>query len=129
MRIAISTDSGYVSPHFGRCPEFTIVDIEGNTVVRREVVKNPGHAPGVIPKFLHSMGAEWIVCGGMGRRAKEFFEEFGIHTVVGVEGNIDKVIEKILEGTLEGGESLCEHGRGKGSGLGNNECDHHNGEH
>jgi len=27
MKIAISTDSGFVSEHFGRCPSFTIVEI------------------------------------------------------------------------------------------------------
>ena len=34
MRIAISTDGSSVSGHFGRCPSFTIVDIEdGNWIV------------------------------------------------------------------------------------------------
>ena len=26
MKVAISTDNGYVSAHFGRCPEFTILE-------------------------------------------------------------------------------------------------------
>jgi len=28
MKIAISTDAGFVSAHFGRCPSFTIAEIE-----------------------------------------------------------------------------------------------------
>ncbi len=125
MRVAISTDTGYVSAHFGRCPEFTIVDIKENEVVRKEVVKNPGHAPGVIPQFLHDRGVEYIICGGMGTRAKSFFEDFGVQTIVGVEGKVDNVIEEILKGTLKGKESLCEHGKTKGYGVGRGECDHH----
>ena len=126
MRVAISTDSGYVSAHFGRCPLFTIVDIENDKIVNKKFVDNPGHQPGAIPKFLHDNGAECIVCGGMGPRAQGIFEEFGIQTIVGVDGKVDEVIDRILKGTLEGGESLCEHGAGKGYGLDKDECDHHN---
>jgi len=128
LRIAISTDNGRVSAHFGRCPSFTIVDIENNKIVNKKFVDNPGHQPGVIPKFLHDRGAECIICGGMGQRAQGIFEEFGIQTIVGVDGKVDEVIDRILKGTLEGGESLCEHGAGKGYGLDKEECDHHNSE-
>ncbi|MGB3112619.1 MAG: NifB/NifX family molybdenum-iron cluster-binding protein, partial [Candidatus Omnitrophota bacterium] len=41
MRIAISTDGGSVSPHFGRCPSFTIVDFEDGTMIKKEVIDNP----------------------------------------------------------------------------------------
>ncbi|MBP7089195.1 MAG: dinitrogenase iron-molybdenum cofactor, partial [Candidatus Omnitrophica bacterium] len=49
MRIAISTDGDLVSAHFGRCPFFTIIDIEGNKITQRRDVRNPGHQPGAIP--------------------------------------------------------------------------------
>lgn len=126
MKIAISTDDDFVSPHFGRCPLFTIVDIEDGKVVKREAVENPGHQPGNIPQFLHQQGAECIICGGMGARAQGFFDELGIKTVVGVSGKISEAIEKLLKGTLEGAESLCKPGLGKGYGLDKSECDHPN---
>ena len=124
MRIAISTDGDFVSAHFGRCPSFTLVDIESNTVKRKEVIDNPGHQPGLIPQFLHSRGVECIIAGGMGIRATGFFNEFGIQTIVGVSGKVDEVVEKITKGTLEGGESLCKPGAGRGYGLDKTECDH-----
>ena len=43
MRIAVSTDGDQVSAHFGRCPSFTIVEIEDGKVSKKEVVDNPGH--------------------------------------------------------------------------------------
>ncbi|MBU1147322.1 MAG: dinitrogenase iron-molybdenum cofactor, partial [Candidatus Omnitrophica bacterium] len=52
MKIAISTDGDLVSEHFGRCPTFTIVDIEDSEVKNKELVSNPGHQPGAIPQFL-----------------------------------------------------------------------------
>ncbi|MGB2705850.1 MAG: NifB/NifX family molybdenum-iron cluster-binding protein, partial [Candidatus Omnitrophota bacterium] len=38
MKIAISTDGEFVSPHFGRCPDFTILDIENGKLVKKEIV-------------------------------------------------------------------------------------------
>lgn len=124
MRVAISTEGDFVSAHFGRCPTFTIVDIEDGKVTKRTKIANPGHQPGFIPQFLHEKGVECIVCGGMGERAKAFFQEYGIQTIVGVTEKIDEVIEKLLKGTLKGGESLCKPRTGKGYGLDKTECDH-----
>lgn len=118
MKIAISTDNGHVSAHFGRAPEFTFVTIEDNEVVDKEVLSNPGHSVGSIPKFVNEQGASVMIAGGMGRRAVGFFDKFGIDTVVGVQGPIDEVIDKVLNGTLEGGESLCKPGAGKKEGYG-----------
>jgi len=124
MRIAISTDGDFVSAHFGRCPHFTIVDIEDNKVVKKEVVANPGHMPGAIPQFLHKKGVEVIIAGGMGMRATGFFDKLGIKAIVGISGKIDETIEQLIKGTLRGGESLCKPGSGKGYGIEKTECDH-----
>jgi len=129
MRIAISTDNGSVSAHFGRCPSFTIVDIEDGKVTAKEEISNPGHEPGFLPKFLHDKGVNYIVAGGMGQRAVQLFSEQGIEKIVGVSGQIDDVIEKMAKGTLEGGESLCAPGAGKGYGVDKTECDHPNEKH
>jgi predicted Fe-Mo cluster-binding NifX family protein len=109
LRIAIATEGDSVSQHFGRCSSYTIVDIEGNKVVSRKVIYNPGHQPGFLPKFLKEHGAECIIAGGMGARAQSLFAEAGIKTVLGITGRIDDVIKQLLDGTLKGGESLCEH--------------------
>jgi predicted Fe-Mo cluster-binding NifX family protein len=60
----------------------------------------------------------------MGQRAVQLFAEQGIQKVVGISGKVDEVIEKIAKGNLEGGESLCAPGAGKGYGLDKTECDH-----
>lgn len=124
MKVAISTDGGQVSAHFGRCPEFTIIDIKGGRIVNKEVVPNPGHSPGLIPDFIAKQGAQAIVCGGMGHRAQGFFGQMDIETIMGVTGSIEDVIQKLVDGTLEGGESLCTPGDGKGYGVEKTECDH-----
>ena len=131
MIVAISTDSGRVSAHFGRAPEFTFITIEDNKVVKKEIVPNPGHTVGSIPQLVNQHGAKYMIAGGMGRRAEAFFNQYGIEVIVGVQGSIDEVIKKIIDGTLEGGESLCAPGGGKGYGVekihteSDDEHDHH----
>lgn len=124
MRVAISTDGDYVSAHFGRCPSFTIVDIEDGRIKNKGLLNNPGHQPHFLPKFLHQKGVECIVAGGMGVRAQEMFYEAGIQTILGVQGKVDEVIKQLRKGTLKGGESLCKPGSGKGYGLDKAVCDH-----
>lgn len=129
MKISVSTDNGMVSEHFGRCPEFSIIEIADGKLKSRTSVANPGHEPGFLPKFLHDRGVSCIVAGGMGQRAQMLFAEQGINTIVGITGSVENVIKELLAGTLKGGESLCSPGAGKGYGVEKTECDHaHEGE-
>jgi len=124
VRIAISTDGKFVSEHFGRCPSFTVLDVEDGKVANTIVLENPGHQPGAIPTYLQQKGVNCIVAGGMGMRARGFFDEAGIQAILGVTGKIDDVVQALLSRTLEGGESLCKPGAGKGYGLDKAVCDH-----
>lgn len=124
MKVAISTDGEFVSAHFGRCPSFTIIDIDNGKLLNRQTIDNPGHQPGFLPQFLRERGVDCIVCGGMGQRAKMLLDQAGIMTIVGVSGSIDEAVSQLLKGTLVGGESLCRSGLGKGYGLDKTSCDH-----
>jgi predicted Fe-Mo cluster-binding NifX family protein len=110
MKIAISTDGGSVSAHFGRCPSYTLVDIADGKVLKREVIPNPGHSPGFLPGYLAQRGVETIIAGGMGPRAQDLFAERGIRTLIGIQGPIDEVIDLFLQGRLQPGQDLCDHG-------------------
>jgi len=124
MRIAIPSEGQMVSAHFGRCPEFTLVDVEDRQVKNRRTIKNPGHVPGFLPKFLKEQQADCIVSAGMGMRARELFAQEGIEVLLGVEGPVDEVVQRLCDGTLESGESLCQPGGGKGYGMDKTECTH-----
>lgn len=116
-KAAISTDTGMVSEHFGRCPEFTIIEFEAGELKKKETIANPGHHPGYLPEFLKKMGVGYIVAGGMGMRAQNLFNAAGIEIIVGISGSIDEVVRKILDGSLAGGASLCSPGKGKSYGI------------
>jgi len=117
MKIAISRDSGKVSEHFGRCPEFTIVEIEDNKIKNKKVIENPGHMTGFLPKFLKEQGVSCVIAGGAGFRAQELFEQFRINLITGVKGDINNVIKDFIKGKIKQGNDFCSPGKGKGYGV------------
>ena len=110
MKVALACNGPQVAPHFGRCEGYEIAEIVDGEVMQRETVANPGHEPGALPKMLNEMGVGCIVAGGMGPRAQQFFDEFGIQTITGVSGSLNEVIEALAWGRLTtDGSNPCHH--------------------
>ncbi|HOG48274.1 MAG TPA: NifB/NifX family molybdenum-iron cluster-binding protein [Anaerolineae bacterium] len=127
MRIAVSVEDergldAAVSPHFGRCPYYALVDVEGREVKALRTVANPfygNHQPGQVPGFIHQQGADVMLTGGMGGRAVAFFEQFGIEPVTGASGTVRCALEAYLGGQLHGAapcHESVEHGHGHAAG-------------
>ena len=123
MRIAVSADSkngldSVVSPHFGRCPYFVLVDLDDHDVREVREVDNPyygHHQPGQVPALINSLGANVMLTGGMGGRAIMFFQEFGIEGVTGAYGTVRQSVERYMGGQLKGAapcKESEEHGHG-----------------
>jgi predicted Fe-Mo cluster-binding NifX family protein len=116
MRIAISADNSaeldsIVSPHFGRCPYYLFVTLDGDQVQGLQAVENPyygRHEPGQVPHFIHSQGADVMLSGGMGRRAITFFQQYGIQAVTGASGTVRHALAQYLSGMLQGAAPCAE---------------------
>ena len=116
MRVAISTDDSngldsVVSPHFGRCPYYVLVDLDGREVSQVSAVENPyygHHQPGQVPGFIDSQGVDVMLAGGMGRRAISIFQQYGIQAVTGAAGSVRHALEQYLGGTLQGAQPCRE---------------------
>jgi len=110
MRVAISADDNkgldsVVSPHFGRCPYYVLVDLEDREVRQVSAVENPyygNHQPGQVPAFIEHLGANVMLAGGMGRRAIDLFRQCGIEPVTGASGTVRHALEQYLGGALQG---------------------------
>lgn len=109
MRYAIAAEGTQVAAHFGRCPEYLLVDIEDGKVTGRTVLVNPGHEPGLLPRLLAQNGVEVVVAGGAGPRAIGLLAEMGITACLGASGPIQAAVAALQAGTLQSGESACEH--------------------
>jgi len=121
MRIAVSVETNnelesIVAHHFGRCPFFAIVDLEGRDFKSVQVIDNPfynGHQPGQVPGFINEQKANVMLSGGMGGRAIQFFEQFGIEAATGATGTVRQSLEQYLGGELTGAapcKESVEHG-------------------
>lgn len=111
-KIAVPSNGGNVAAHFGRCPEYTIFGVDGGKIINKEIINNPGHTPGFLPRYLHDLGIDCILAGGMGRRAKDLFDEAGIEVVTGVTGSVEEGVKLYLDGKLDTEEDICDHGDG-----------------
>ena len=112
MRVAVSVyDSNgldsVVSPHFGRCPYYVLVDLDGQEVKQVKAVTNPNygrHAPGTVPAFIQEQGADVMLAGGMGRQAIALFQQYGIRAASGAMGSVRHALERHLAEELQGAE-------------------------
>jgi len=121
MRIAVSVETNnelesVVAHHFGRCPFFAIVDLEDRDVKAVQVIDNPfynGHQPGQVPGFINEQKANVMLSGGMGGRAIQFFQQFGIEAATGASGTVRQALERYFGGELTGAapcKESVEHG-------------------
>ena len=110
MRIAIPLAEGKLAMHFGHCEKFGIYDVENGKIINKQVITPPPHEPGIIPRFLHQNKVNKIIAGGMGQRAIQFFNDYGIEVIIGAPSKEpEKLIEEYLNGTLQLGENVCSH--------------------
>jgi predicted Fe-Mo cluster-binding NifX family protein len=81
--------------------------MENHEIVKSKTVPNPGHKPGFLPRFLHDLGVNTIISGGMGSAAVAIFNENDIEVIVGVTGSAKKAVEDYMDGSLKSTGSVC----------------------
>ncbi len=112
MKVAIPLARGKLSLHFGHCEEFALIDVDPQTkeIASTERLPAPDHQPGLLPRWLNEHGADVIIAGGMGMRARTLFAQHGIRVVIGAEEEEpEAIVRAFLEGTLETGANICDH--------------------
>jgi predicted Fe-Mo cluster-binding NifX family protein len=118
MKIALATDDNMgldaiLSHHFGRCPYYVVVDVEGKEVKDVNSVKNPFYEShgqtGEVPTFIHSLGADVIIAGGMGPKAIGFFQQLGIQAITGASGMVRSVINSYMSGQIDDAVPCSDH--------------------
>ncbi len=110
MKIAIPTNGNEISPHFGRCPVFTLITVEDGKIKERERITTQGfqHQHEEFASFLKEKGVEYIITGGIGSRARMALEGMGFEIISGVEGEIDEAVKALLQGTLKTQSNPCD---------------------
>jgi Mrp family chromosome partitioning ATPase/predicted Fe-Mo cluster-binding NifX family protein len=108
--IAIPLAEGKLCSHFGHCEQFALVETESGKIKGKMMHTPPPHEPGVLPKWLHELGAQVIIAGGMGSSAQRLFVENGIKVITGAPMDPPELlVNRYLEGILMTGENVCDH--------------------
>jgi len=112
MRYAIPVSAGVLSPHFGHCEQFALIDADENkkSILKKEMVAAPPHQPGLLPPWLAGQGVQVVIAGGMGANAIALFQQNGINVLLGAPSNTpEKVVSDYLQGRLVTGDNRCDH--------------------
>ena len=110
MKFAIPLAEGKLTAHFGHCQEFALVEVEDNQIKNKETRVPPPHEPGVLPKWLHDLGTNVIIAGGMGARALDLFAQNNIKVIVGASAlTPEELVKLYLDKTLQTGANVCDH--------------------
>jgi ATP-binding protein involved in chromosome partitioning len=112
MKYAVPVSGGMVSPHFGHCEQFALIDVDEakKQILKKELVNSPGHEPGLLPQWLAERGVSLVIAGGMGSRAQGLFQQNRIGVITGiVESDPEKAVLSYLNDVLATGANICDH--------------------
>lgn len=110
MKFAIPLAEGKLTAHFGHCQEFAVVEVEDHEIKNKKILVPPPHEPGVLPKWLHGLGTNVIIAGGMGARALDLFAQNGITVLTGAPSlTPEELVKQYLDNTLQIGANVCDH--------------------
>lgn len=107
---AVPMADGKLCSHFGHCEQFALIETESGRIKGKTLHTPPPHEPGVLPKWLHEMGANIIIAGGMGSRAQQLFSESGVKVVTGAPADSpESLVNQYLTDSLVTGGNVCDH--------------------
>ena len=127
MRYAITMENNMVFQHFGKCPSFLLVDLEGKEIKSKQILSSGGSGHGALADLLASANVSVLICGGIGQGARNALAEKGISIIAGQSGNVDLILDQLKNDTLKDDPSgSCNHHHEDGHDCGSHEggCHH-----
>jgi Mrp family chromosome partitioning ATPase/predicted Fe-Mo cluster-binding NifX family protein len=110
IKFAIPVADGKLCSHFGHCDQFALIETEDGKIRDKSMLTPPPHEPGVLPRWLHELGANIIIAGGMGARAQDLFNQNGIKVITGAPMDPpESLVDQYLADILVTGENICDH--------------------
>lgn len=126
MKIAVTYENGQVFGHFGHCRQFLVAEVENGQVIRSEVVPVLGSGHSALAGFLHGLGAEKLICGGIGAGARTALAQAGIELYPGVSGDALVAVQQLAAGNLTfDPDTTCSHHHEEGHTCGEHDCGEH----
>ena len=129
MKVAVTYENGQVFQHFGHTSCFKVYEIENGQVVKSGLAVTGGQGHGALAGVLRRLGADALICGGIGGGARTALSDAGIELYPGVKGDADEAVAAFIAGTLAfDPNTVCNHHHDHehGHDCGSHSCgDHH----
>lgn len=129
MKLAICYENGLVFQHFGHTQQFKVYELENGAIVSSEIVDTNGQGHGALAYVLKELGADALICGGIGPGARNALAQAGIALYPGASGLADANAAAFAQGRLSyDPEAQCaSHGSGHNHGhnCGEHSCGGH----
>ncbi len=100
MKVAIPLFKERISPHFGTSSRILLIETNGASINHEAEWDVGGDGPMDIARRIVDLGIDWLICGGIQLRFKEWLTKKGIKVMDNQKGKAREVIKKILR---EGG--------------------------
>jgi len=106
MRIVVATNGGgledSISPVFGRCPAFAVIDVDDGSIKNVQVLPNPSagavHGAGIqAAQFVLSQGAKVAISGNFGPNVTSILQQAGVEMIT-AQGNVREIVERYIKG-------------------------------
>ncbi len=126
MKIAVTYENGSIFQHFGHTEQFKVYTVEDGKVVNEEVVFSNGSGHGALAGLLQNIGADVLICGGIGGGAQRALAQAGVTLYAGNSGIADLAVAKLISGKLEQiAEANCGHHHGEDHDCSDHDCSDH----
>ena len=102
MKLAVTYDpkNGEIFQHFGRTEYFKVYDLADGKVQKTEICSTQGQGHGALVGVLQQLGAEIVICGGIGGGAQAALAEAGVELCSGAEGDTDAAVARLTRLSL-----------------------------
>ena len=125
MKIAVTHENGQIYQHFGHTEQFKVYEIVDGRILSSTVIDTNGQGHGALAYVLREIGADALICGGIGGGAQMALAQAGIRLFGGVSGSCDEAVEALLAGSLGYNPNVrCDH-HGHGHGEEGHSCGSH----
>ena len=123
MKIAVTYENGSIFQHFGHTEYFKVYTVEDGTVTSEEIVTSGGSGHGALAGLLADIGADVLICGGIGGGAQRALANAGVTLYAGNSGIADLAVAKFIAGKLEQvSEANCGHHHGEDHDCSDHDC-------
>lgn len=103
MKLAVAYKNGMIHEHFGHCECFAIYEfkwMDPDSCKTSFLDTSDKHGHTAMANLLKEEGVDVVICGNMGKEAKELLLDYDIFPLAGHMGSVDMAAELFIAGRL-----------------------------